>query len=152
MTPNRPYLLRAFYEWLVDNELTPHVVVDAELPQVKVPRQYVQDGQIVLNIAPQAVGGLTMNNDAVSFSARFSGVLQQVYLPMWSISAIYARENGAGTVFQDESEYTAMLMTEQLDEPELVEASKAEEANISVDEGADEPQSRSGRPSLRVVK
>lgn len=148
MTPNRPYLLRAFYEWLVDNELTPHLVVDAKLPHVKVPRQYVQDGQIVLNIAPQAVGGLTMNNDAVSFSARFSGAVQQIYLPMWAITAIYAKENGAGTVFQDESEYTASLMAESLDEPELLDGT---DTRTEAD-GKSDTEKKAGRPTLKIVK
>lgn len=148
MTPNRPYLLRAFYEWLVDNELTPHLVVDAELPQVKVPRQFVQDGQIVLSIAPQAVVGLTMDNDAVSFSARFAGVPQQVYLPIWAISAIYAKENGAGTVFQDEAEYTSSLLSESFDEPELIVSDPVETEQTQ----ATERKPKAERPTLRVIK
>lgn len=148
MTPNRPYLLRAFYEWLVDNELTPHLVVDAELPQVKVPRQFVQDGQIVLSIAPQAVVGLTMDNDAVSFSARFAGVPQQVYLPIWAISAIYAKENGAGTVFQDEAEYTSSLLSESFDEPELIVSDPVETEQTQ----ATESKPKAERPTLRVIK
>ncbi|QIR13623.1 ClpXP protease specificity-enhancing factor [Shewanella aestuarii] len=105
ITPNRPYLLRAYYEWLMDNHFTPHVVVDAFVKGTQVPQQFVKDGQIVLNIATGAVVNLQMNNDAVEFSARFGGVPQQVYLPMASIIAIYARENGAGTVFDMEDAY-----------------------------------------------
>lgn len=73
MTPRRPYLLRAFYDWLLENELTPHLVVDATLPGVKVPLEYVQDGQIILNVAPRAVGNLELGNDEVTFNARFGG-------------------------------------------------------------------------------
>ncbi|MEZ9596959.1 ClpXP protease specificity-enhancing factor [Shewanella sp. 10N.261.52.F9] len=105
LTPNRPYLLRAYYDWLMDNQLTPHVVVDAYVPGTQVPQQYVKDGQIVLNITESAVGGLQITNEFIEFSARFGGVPQQVLLPMASIVAIYARENGAGTVFEVEEAY-----------------------------------------------
>ena len=71
LTPRRPYLLRAFYEWLLDNQLTPHLVVDVTLPGVQVPMEYARDGQIVLNIAPRAVGNLELANDEVRFNARF---------------------------------------------------------------------------------
>lgn len=105
LTPNRPYLLRAYYDWLMDNQLTPHVVVDAFVKGTQVPQQYVKDGQIVLNIAAGAVGNLQISNEFVEFNARFGGVPQQVLLPMASIVAIYARENGAGTVFDIEDAY-----------------------------------------------
>ncbi|GGP37001.1 stringent starvation protein B [Shewanella algicola] len=105
ITPNRPYLLRAYYEWLMDNHLTPHVVVDAFVKGTQVPQQFVKDGQIVLNIATGAVANLHMTNDVVEFNARFGGVPQNVFLPMASIVAIYARENGAGTVFDMEDAY-----------------------------------------------
>ncbi|QSX34340.1 ClpXP protease specificity-enhancing factor [Shewanella avicenniae] len=105
MTPSRPYLLRAYFQWLLDNDLTPHLVVDATVQGTQVPLQYVKDGQIVLNIAPSAVGNLQFDNDFVEFSARFGGVPQQLILPMQSIVAIYARENGAGTVFDMEDAY-----------------------------------------------
>ncbi|BDM65770.1 stringent starvation protein B [Shewanella sp. NFH-SH190041] len=105
MGPNRPYLLRAYYDWLMDNELTPHVVVDAFVPGTQVPQQYVQDGQIVLNITASAVVDLQLGNDFIEFSARFGGVPQQIVLPLASIIAIYARENGAGVVFEMEEAY-----------------------------------------------
>lgn len=112
LTPNRPYLLRAYYDWLMDNQLTPHVVVDAFVEGTQVPQQYVKDGQIVLNIAAGAVGNLQISNECVEFNARFGGVPQQVMLPMASIVAIYARENGAGTVFDIEDAY---LMDDEVD-------------------------------------
>jgi stringent starvation protein B len=102
MTPNRPYLLRAFYDWIVDNECTPHLVVNAEYPAVQVPTQFVQDGQIVLNISPSAVTQFAMDNHQLSFNARFSGQPMQVYVPIGAVLAIYARENGEGTVFTQE--------------------------------------------------
>ena len=105
MTPNRPYLLQAYYDWLMDNELTPHVVVDAYVPGTQVPQQYVKDGQIVLNITSSAVDNLQIGHEYIEFNARFGGVPQQVVLPMAAIVAIYARENGAGTVFDLEDAY-----------------------------------------------
>ena len=80
LTPRRPYLLRAFYEWLLDNQLTPHLVVDVTLPGVQVPMEYARDGQIVLNIAPRAVGNLELANDEVRFNARCGGIPR---LPCW---------------------------------------------------------------------
>ena len=105
LSPRRPYLLRAFYEWLLDNQLTPHLVVDVTLPGVLVPMEYARDGQIVLNIAPRAVGNLELANDEVRFNARFGGVPRQVSVPLAAVLAIYARENGAGTMFEPEAAY-----------------------------------------------
>ncbi|MGL4459154.1 MAG: ClpXP protease specificity-enhancing factor, partial [Plesiomonas shigelloides] len=105
MKPRRPYLVRAYYDWLLDNNLTPHLVVDAMLPGVQVPMDFVRDGQIVLNIAPRAVGNLELGNDAIRFNARFGGIPQQVDVPMAAVLALYARENGAGTLFEPEVAY-----------------------------------------------
>lgn len=134
LTPNRPYLLRAYYDWLMDNQLTPHVVVDAFVKGTQVPQQYVKDGQIVLNIAAGAVGNLQISNEFVEFNARFGGVPQQVLLPMASIIAIYARENGAGTVFDIEDAY---LME---DEAESV---------LSVVDVTDKPKDPTDQPPKR---
>ncbi|CAM4185765.1 ClpXP protease specificity-enhancing factor [Pseudoalteromonas ostreae] len=115
MTPNRPYLLRAFFDWIVDNQCTPHLVVNADFPAVQIPTQFVQDGQIVLNISPSAVTQFSMDNQQLSFSARFGGQPMQVYVPIGAVLAIYARENGEGTVFtadeflEDEDEFAAEL-------------------------------------------
>jgi stringent starvation protein B len=94
----------AIYEWAQDNALTPYLLVNADEPHVVVPRQHVKDGQIVLNIAMHAVNQLSMNNDAVSFSARFGGVSQDIYVPMRAVLGLYARENGQGLFF-DPQEY-----------------------------------------------
>lgn len=104
MTPSRPYLLRAIYEWIVDNDMTPYILVDATAEEVQVPRQYVENGKIVLNVAPRAVEHLDIGNESVSFSARFSGQAFEVYFPVKATLAIYARENGQGMVFSDEDE------------------------------------------------
>ncbi len=104
MTPSRPYLIRALYEWIVDNDMTPHLLVDAKYPECVVPIQFVENGKIVLNVGPSAVQGLIMDNDAISFSARFSGTAMQIYAPIGAILAVYARENGRGMVFSEEGE------------------------------------------------
>ena len=103
MNSNRPYLLRALSEWILDNACTPHVVVDAGGSQVSVPEEFVKDGQIILNIRPDAVRNLVVSNEAISFEARFAGVPRQIYVPMENIIAIYAQENGQGMVFGGES-------------------------------------------------
>ncbi|AAU92032.1 MULTISPECIES: ClpXP protease specificity-enhancing factor [Methylococcus] len=102
MIPLKPYLIRAVYDWLVDNDFTPYLLVDAEVPSVDVPRQYVQEGRIVLNLRPQAVQHLDMNNREVTFSARFGGTPTRVYIPISAVMALYARENGQGMVFDQE--------------------------------------------------
>jgi stringent starvation protein B len=104
MTSSRPYLLRAMYEWIVDNYLTPHLLVDATRKDVKVPLQYVKDGKIVLNLNPSAVRNLDMGNDWINFSARFSGSSFNIHFPVSAVVGIYARENGQGMVFQVENE------------------------------------------------
>ena len=101
MTSNQPYLLRAIHQWILDNDYTPHLLINAQLAGVEVPVQSVQNGQIVLNIAPHAISNLLMDNEAVSFSARFSGVVQSIYVPVEAIRAIYASENGEGMVFPE---------------------------------------------------
>ncbi len=102
MTSNRPYVLRALHEWILDNGMTPYILVNAEVPNVVVPAQYINDGKVVLNIAPRAVKNLHMGNDFVSFSARFSGTPFEVHVPQNAVLAIYARENGKGMIFPEE--------------------------------------------------
>jgi stringent starvation protein B len=102
MTSNRPYLIRAIHEWLIDNQCTPHLLVDAQVQGVEVPRQHVKDGKIVLNLGPNAVEALSIGNEEVSFMARFGGVAQQLSIPIAAVLAIYARENGRGMMFSEE--------------------------------------------------
>lgn len=99
MTSRRPYLIRAIYEWVLDNELTPYLLVDATYPDTELPQQYIEDGRIVLNISPQSVRFLDINNDQISFTARFSGSSQTLFFPIGSVLAIYAKENGNGMLF-----------------------------------------------------
>ena len=102
MTSSRPYLVRALYEWILDNGCTPHVVVDALIDGVEVPQEHVKDGQIVLNVSPVAVQDLLIDDHTVSFNGRFAGISRRVLVPMSAMMGIYARENGEGMMFKAE--------------------------------------------------
>ncbi len=131
MTSSRPYMIRALYEWIVDNSCTPYLLVDAHANGVTVPQQFVnKDGQIVLNIAPSAVMGLEIENNAVMFNARFGGIPTDIYVPSSGVLGIYARENGQGMIFEPEPER----------DPPTPEPSDQDTA------------SKGNRPSLKVVK
>lgn len=126
MTPLKPYLIRSIYEWITDNDLTPHLLVNAEYPGVNLPLEFVEDGRIVLNIRPQAVQGLALGNDEIEFNARFSGKPMRINAPVPAVLAIYAKENGRGMVFDPE-------------EPDD-------------DTPPPEPETKPQRPQLKVVK
>ena len=130
MTPSRPYIMRALYEWIVDNGSTPYILVDATPEEVSVPEQYVKDGQIVLNISPTAVMDLSISNESVAFNCRFGGVATDIFVPVQAVIGIYARENGQGMVFEPE------------EEPE----------STPPDDTPPEPTKPEGRPSLKIVK
>ena len=102
MTSHRPYLLRALNQWIADNGMTPHLLVDATVPGVQVPPQAVHEGKVVLNIADRAVTRLSIDNEWVGFTARFGGVSQPVLVPMGAVLAIYARETGQGMALPDD--------------------------------------------------
>ncbi|MCK9537853.1 ClpXP protease specificity-enhancing factor [Dokdonella sp.] len=102
MSSNRPYLLRALYAWISDNQLSPYLLVDANHEGVRVPPGVAKDGRVVLNIAPRAIDRLDIGNDHVQFLARFGGVSQSVFVPMAAVLAIYAQENGQGMMFPPE--------------------------------------------------
>lgn len=102
MTSSRPYILRALYEWILENSCTPYILVNAYGEGVQVPQEHVKDGQIVLNIAPAAVHDLQIFDEAIAFSGRFAGIPTPVYVPVGSVLGIYARENGQGMVFEPE--------------------------------------------------
>lgn len=99
MTSNKPYLIRAFYDWIVDNELTPYIAVDASYPGTQVPIEHVRQDHIVLNISPSATRGLLLENDRIVFSARFSGRTEQIFVSPNAVVEIYAKENGRGIAF-----------------------------------------------------
>jgi stringent starvation protein B len=126
MTSLKPYLIRSIYQWIIDNNLTPYLLVDAENSQAILPKQLIEDGKILLNIRPEAIQGLSLENNAIEFNARFSGKPMHIFVPIVAVMAIYAKENGKGMVFDQE------------------------------DEGSDEPPPPEikppSRPALRVVK
>lgn len=99
MTSNRPYLIRAHYDWIIDNSLTPYLLVDALIPGLQIPEEHVVDGRIILNVSPDACRGLHMGNDRIVFTARFSGQSKQIFLTPNAVLAIYAKENGRGIEF-----------------------------------------------------
>jgi stringent starvation protein B len=119
MNSSRPYLMRAIYEWIVDNQMTPYLLVNAEYPHVQVPVEHVNNGKIILNIAPEAVQNLDMSGSEVSFNARFSGKPRHVSVPVAAALAIYARENGRGMVFNDEDDHTPEPSKEKNSGPKL---------------------------------
>lgn len=136
MSSNRPYLIRALYEWLLDNGQTPYLLVNAEHSGTVVPRQFVEDGRIVLNIDPAAVAGLELGNEWISFSARFSGVSEDILVPPSAVQGIYSKENGQGMLFPDEEK-----------------VGDGEPNGPDPDPDPDpKPDKPGGRPSLKVVK
>jgi stringent starvation protein B len=128
MTSSKPYLVRALYEWILDNDTTPYILVDTSSEQVLIPPGIANDGKVVLNLAPQAIQHLEMNNEYLSFSARFNGVSEDIYCPMSSLMAIYARENGEGMMFP------------------------AEEANAETSDGKTGGGDKPKGPTLKVIK
>lgn len=157
MTSHRPYLLRALYEWIADNGMTPHLLVDATRPHVQVPTHAVKDGRIVLNVAERAVAGLQMSNDVIRFSARFGGVSHAVSVPVSAVLAIYARETGQGMALPEETLADAAEEAERAIETEADEATPSP-LTVVPDDGApgdgDDPAPPTPRRSghLRVVK
>ena len=137
MKPRKPYLLRAMHEWISDSNCTPHLVVDAGAEAVEVPRAYVSDGKIILNISWQATAGLRLDETGVAFSGRFGGTPMDVRVPIDAMLAIYARETGQGMIFTEEE--TAPPPGPPDDAPQ-----------------GEGPQSPAGgerrRPALKVVK
>ena len=104
MNSNRPYLLRALYDWICDNHLTPYLLVDVSGDELSVPNDFVEDNKIVLNISPSAVRDLDLSDDFINFKARFSGKSMSVYFPVDAVLAIYAKENGRGMIFPEEDQ------------------------------------------------
>jgi stringent starvation protein B len=135
MTSSRPYLVRAMYQWITDNGMTPHLLVDVSVDGVQVPAEHVQNGKIILNIAPMAISSLVLGDAEITFSARFSGKSLGLYVPIEAVLAVYAKENGQGMMFSED------------------------DGAVSSDDEPDDPGPDSGpgsgkpkRPSLRVVK
>ena len=130
MKPQRPYLVRALYDWIVDSDEIPYLLVDATVEGVVVPTEHVQDDQIVLNIGPNAVRDLQLGDDYAMFSGRFSGVAMELVVPMQSIKAIYCRDSGEGMAFPEEESLPSDLRADDDEPPE---------------------PPRPGKPSLKLV-
>ncbi len=140
MSSSRPYLIRALHEWISDNGMTPLLLVDADAPAVDVPRAFVEDGKIILNVSMSAVQGLELGDDQIQFRARFSGAVKQISVPVTAVLAVYARETSAGMMFP-ETESDA----EQADQA----GAEADTTNGDTDSPAGDKPSR---PHLRVIK
>jgi stringent starvation protein B len=137
MTSSKPYLIRGLYEWLLENDMTPYLLVDANFYGVMIPQGTATDGKVVLNLTPSAIQALELDNEYIAFSARFGGVAQNVYCPMTSILAIYAKENGEGMMFNEEPHTDPDPSINKADRKQGVKAIEAKTTN---------------RPSLTVVK
>ena len=144
MTSSRPYLVRALYEWILDNACTPHVVVNALADGVEVPQEHVKDGQIVLNVSPTAVQELLIDDHFVGFSGRFAGVPRRVTVPMQALLGIYARENGQGMMFEDGSAF-------EPENPTDPTTPSGPKGGSPSDPGSQSAASAK-KPSLRLVK
>jgi len=103
MTSQKPYLVRAIYSWLLDNNFTPYLLVSTEYEGVQVPEDYINNDKIILNVAPDAVKNFHTDNEWISFSARFSGKPMELFVPMVAVQAIYSKENNEGMFFSDET-------------------------------------------------
>ena len=139
MSSSKSYLANALYQWIVDNDCSPYVLVNAYAPGVEVPQDYVKDGQIVLNVSPSAVAGLEIGRQGIRFNARFGGIPMDIFAPMNAILGIYARENGQGMMFEPETDPSPQPPEPPRQGPKLVSNQKKEKS------GGD-------KPSLRVIK
>ena len=142
MTSNKPYFVRALFDWIVDNEATPYLLVNAYAADVEVPTDFVKDGQIVLNIAPEAVRDFSFDNNCLSFNARFGGVPTSVFVPMSAVLGIYAKENGQGMMFD----------LEEVEEKNTPPVLSTVESILGTQQAKIRSEKQSARPSLRVVK
>jgi stringent starvation protein B len=141
LTSTRPYLVRAIYQWIEDNSLTPYILVDTTAPLVDVPLEYVRNGRIVLNISSVAVRNLALDDDVVTFSARFGGVARDIYVPIVAVLAIYSKENGKGMFFDQDGDI----------EPPPKGGNSSEKARLSTSNGH-KTRKTDSRPKLKVVK
>lgn len=153
----KPYFMRAIYEWCTDNGFTPYLAVNV-YGRAKVPVEFVRNGEIVLNISFGATSGLKMDNDAVTFNARFGGVSREIYVPVENVKAVYASENGQGMAFEPEifkqDDKQIPILEEK--KPGLglasVSAKSDTEEKLTAEESSAEPQKKFEKPSLKIIK
>jgi stringent starvation protein B len=154
--PTKPYLLRALYEWCVDNGYTPHLAVRVD-SRAQVPLEYVRNGEITLNVSPTAVHKLQMGNELIEFSARFAGVARQISVPVAAVFALYARETGHGMTFEVDPAKPA-VQSEAEGEPTTVASGKAPHAGavqpapLALPAPPEPTKPSGGRPRLRRIK
>jgi stringent starvation protein B len=144
MTSHRPYMIRALHEWILDNNFTPYILINAYTQGVQVPQEYVKDGQIVLNISPQAIKTLNISNAAIEFEGRFGGIPTKVYVPVNAVMSIYARENGQGMVFESDDPIP--------DPPSPISGLDGSFSEAGKSGAKDKKSGKGSKPSLRVVK
>ena len=148
MTSNKPYLIRALYEWILDNDLTPYIAVDCSVYGVIVPPAYITDNQIVLNISPASIGAISMTGNAIEFSARFGGKLEHLIVPFGAVGAIYAKENGAGSAFPIEHPE----LSDNLGSAKKPSKLSKVDNTVGKDKSAADDRKNKGKPSLKVIK
>lgn len=140
MLSNKPYLLRAFYQWIVDSKCTPILVIDATHPRCQVPKEYIEGGEIVFNISPLAIRDMEIFNDRIEFKASFSGVIHIIFAPMKAILSIYAEENNEGIFFDAEDE------DEDTEASESIFNSELQQSDMGISEKT------TGKPFLTLVE
>lgn len=140
MSSSRPYVVRALYDWIIENDCTPYILVNAFADEVEVPQEHVKDGQIILNISPSAVQNLFIRGDAIDFDGRFAGIPKRVYVPIAAVMGIYAKENGQGMIFDPDA---------NLPKPPSPTGTDAPKDKKGTDS---KPTKLGKKPALRVVK
>ena len=137
MNSSRPHIVRALYDWIIENSCTPYILVNAFADDVEVPQEHVKDGQIILNISPSAVQSLFIRSEAIDFDGRFAGIPKRVYVPISAVMGIYAKENGQGMIFDPEANQPSPTGTD--DSPGRRKSDSKSSSLVK-------------KPSLRVVK
>ena len=140
MNSSRPHIVRALYDWIIENDCTPYILVNAFADDVEVPQEHVKDGQIILNISPSAVQSLFIRSQAIDFDGRFAGIPKRVYVPISAVMGIYAKENGQGMIFDPEASLPNPPSPTGTDDPPEQRKSASKSSSLVK------------KPSLRVVK
>ena len=149
--PTKPYLLRALYEWCVDNGYTPHLAVKVD-SRAQVPSEYVRNGEITLNVSPNAVHKLQMGNELIEFSARFAGVARQISVPVAGVYALYARETGHGMTFEVDAPKPGVQVEAETETPGSGPSNESGPAALPAPTPRDPDRPTGGKPQLRRVK
>ncbi|VVC76363.1 Stringent starvation protein B [Aquicella siphonis] len=153
MLSNRPYLLRAFYQWIVDSNCNPILVVDANNSRAKIPQDYAEGGEIVFNISPTAIRDLKILNDLIEFKASFSGVIHIISAPIKAVLAIYAEENGEGIFFDAEEDGEGDNAVEEMVSLKGIDGTGGVDMGLMEHQaGSGEPATVKSKPILKLVE